>query len=107
MTSWQTSLLLSLLACSACSRADAPSAASWSNQLETRIAAIDDRTPGEMGVYMKRLGDGSELDHEAGRRWYLSSTVKIPVAIAVLQAAQEKRLSLDEELPLRETDFVD
>jgi beta-lactamase class A len=107
MTSRQISLVFLLIACSACSRADDPPAATWHGQLETRIGAIDDKTPGEMGVYIKRLGDGSELDHAAGRRWYLSSTVKIPVAIAVLQAAQEKRLSLDEELTLREADFVD
>ena len=87
-------LLTACLALAACALAD-------------EIDAIDDDTPGEMGVYVKRLADGGTVDHDAGRPWYLSSTIKVPVAIAVLQAAQEGKLALSEELELREADFVD
>lgn len=98
------------LALAACTPADGETSApddDWRAALAAQVDAIDDETPGAMGVYAKRLADGGTLDHDAGRAWYLSSTIKIPVAIAVLQMAQEGKLSLEEQLELRESDFVD
>lgn len=75
--------------------------------LEERIASIDDETPGRLGVYIKHLASGEEWKHRADRPWYQASTVKVPVAIAVLQLVEEGRVSLDDALTLRESDFVD
>jgi beta-lactamase class A len=60
-----------------------------------------------MGVYLKNLNDGEEITHNTGRAWYLASTIKIPVAIAILQKVESGEMSLDEELTLRESDKVD
>lgn len=79
----------------------------WTLRLEERLAAIDARLPGELGVYVKRLQDGTTLRWESDQRWYLASTVKIPVAIAVLEKVDAGELSLEQRLELRETDFVD
>lgn len=79
----------------------------WVARLDARVEAIDASTPGALGVVVKRLGDGTMLDHDGSRRWYLASTVKIPVALAVLRAAQDGALDLDESIELREADFVD
>ena len=81
--------------------------AAWAPELAQRIEAIDASTPGQLGVYVHDLHSGTEVEHAAARPWYLSSTVKVPVAIAVLQLADEGALSLDEELVLQESDFVD
>ena len=82
-------------------------AKNWEAPLRAEIERIDAATPGALGVYVLRLADGSELDVDAQRRWYLSSTIKVPVAIAVLEAVEAGRLSLSDDLELTSTDFVD
>jgi beta-lactamase class A len=79
----------------------------WVSEFETQIARMEETMPGRIGVYIKQLGTDQILDHKAGDDWYLSSTVKIPLAIAILQKVEAGELSLDDELVLRESDFVD
>lgn len=81
--------------------------ATWTTQFERQLEVLDQNIPGSMGIYIKNLNDGLVLDYNAGDYWYLSSTIKIPLAIAILQRVEEGILSLDDELTLRETDFVD
>lgn len=75
--------------------------------LAERVEAIDEKMPGRIGVYIKRLADGQEIRHRMDRDWYLASTIKIPLAIAVLQQVEAGELTLDQELVLAESDFVD
>jgi beta-lactamase class A len=82
-------------------------APAWVAPLRVRISAIDADTPGAIGVFVRHLGDGGMVEHAADRAWYLSSTVKVPVAIAVLQLVEQGEVSLDDELTLQESDFVD
>ncbi len=109
-------LLLPLLA--ACVRDSAPPAkpapaaqpAPWVAPLQRQVEAIDEAMPGDFGAYVRRngpAGQAGELDLGADRAWYLSSTIKVPVAVAVLEAVDAGRLSLDDELELTAADFVD
>lgn len=68
---------------------------------------IDDESPGTLGVYVLDRASGVEYTHNADRDWYLASTVKIPLAIAVLQRVEDGELSLDDTVTLRESDVVD
>lgn len=80
----------------------------WASALDGEIDRIDKAMPGEFGVYVSRFGEqAGTLDRGNGRAWYLSSTVKVPVAIAVLEAVDAGRMSLDDELELKRSDFVD
>jgi len=80
----------------------------WVAPLDAAIAAIDETMPGEFGVHVARFGEhAGTLDRGAERRWYLSSTIKVPVAIAVLEQVDAGRLALEEELELGRGDFVD
>ncbi len=79
----------------------------WISRLEEQIARIDENMSGRLGVYVKLPGDNHALSYNAEDYWYLSSTIKVPLAIAVLQRAETGELSLDDELTLRESDFVD
>ncbi|WP_236551042.1 serine hydrolase [Luteimonas sp. 9C] len=88
----------------AASLTDAP----WVSALQTRVEALDDAMPGRFGVYVRHYGPRpGTLDRGGDRAWYLSSTIKIPVAIAVLEQVDAGTLSLDETLTLAQTDFVD
>lgn len=87
-----------------------PASPAWVAALEREVGSIDATLPGDFGAYVRRLGppdEAGELDLGDGRAWYLSSTIKVPVAIAVLEAADAGDLSLDEELELAAGDFVD
>lgn len=76
-------------------------------ELSAAISRIDESMTGQFGVFVKHVGEGWEVGHRTDRDWYLASTVKIPLAIAVLQKVEDGDLSLEQELELTESDFVD
>lgn len=79
----------------------------WTDDLRPKIEKIESETPGELGVYIKRVGDEKAFEFDADRPWYLASTIKVPVAIALLQKVQEGSISLDREVTLKRSDYVD
>jgi beta-lactamase class A len=79
----------------------------WTARVMEEIRRINEGMDGSIGVYIKNLSDGHSVNHNAEDYWYLSSTIKIPLAIAVLQEIEEGKFSLDDELVLKESDFVD
>lgn len=76
-------------------------------ELAQKVDEIDSNMPGKLGVYIKRLNNGGEINHKTDRPWYLASVIKIPLAVAVLQRVEAGELSLDQEVELAESDFVD
>jgi beta-lactamase class A len=76
-------------------------------QLAAEIGRLDDAMPGRFGVYVKHLGEGWEVRHGADRNWYLASTIKVPLAIAVLRQVEDGEISLEQELELSDADDVD
>jgi beta-lactamase class A len=99
-------LLLSPLALAAAKPAGRPKG-DWAARFQKELSAIDARTEGDLGVYVKRLKDGSEAGYRADRLYYLSSTVKVPVAVALLKRVEEGKIRLDQELTLQRSDYVD
>jgi beta-lactamase class A len=82
-------------------------AAEWQDDLRQRIERIDTSSPGTLGVYVKRLDNGETLGHNADRLFYLSSSVKVPIAIAVLQQVDAGKLTLGTNAMLQEADRID
>lgn len=93
-----------LLATGAVCRADS---GDWAATLKSRIESIDGESPARLGVHVRHLGDGKAVSHRADRPWYLASTVKIPLAVAIMQRVEDGKLSLEKELELQESDWVD
>jgi len=87
--------------------ADAKAPRPFAPALEKELRAIDAKTDGALGVYVKRLADGAEANYRADELFYLSSTVKVPVAVALLKRVEEGKLKLDQELVLQRSDYVD
>ena len=79
----------------------------WAESFLERIAQVDADTAGELGVYLKDLDTGVSASYHAEESWYLASTVKVPVAIAILRRVDEGSLSLDTTVRLMESDYVD
>lgn len=100
LRAWCTALILA-------SASLAAHAAAWSDALRQQIEKIDRATPGQLGVYVKRLDNGEVMSYQAERPWYLGSSAKLPVAIALLQEVEQGRHSLAEQVTLQDTDKVD
>lgn len=58
-------------------------------------------------MWVKRLDTGEVVAHQAGERWYLGSSAKVPIAIAVLRAVEAGQLALDTRLAVQEGDRID
>ena len=74
--------------------------ADWQSELRQRIARIDSSSPGKLGVYVKRLDNGQTVGHNADQLFYLSSSVKVPIALAVLQQVDAGKLSLSAKVEI-------
>lgn len=79
----------------------------WRDALGAQVDRIDRATPGELGVYVKRLNGGDTYRHGAERYWYLGSMTKVPVAIAVLQQVDAGKLRLTDTVTLQDSDRID
>lgn len=80
----------------------------WAELLQAELALVAARhTTAELGVYVRDLETGTAVSHRGDERWYLASTVKVPVALAVLQAVERGEFTLDTTLRVRASDYVD
>jgi len=61
---------------------------------------------GRLGVAAVDLASGRRLAHRAGERFPLCSTFKLPLAAAILMAAEAGRLSLDRTIAVTRADIV-
>lgn len=104
MPLWARAAGLLLLSAAA---VDNARAADWPKALQQQIEAIDRASPGTLGVYVKRLDSGETFGYGADKRWYLASTVKVLVAIALLQQVDAGKLQLRQQLTLEASDKVD
>ncbi|MEX0719621.1 MAG: serine hydrolase [Balneolaceae bacterium] len=77
------------------------------SDIEEKLQQIDSEFSGNLGVYIKYLGDESTINYNTERNWYLASTIKIPLGIAILQKVEEGELSLDDKIMLEEYHLVD
>ncbi|BES73113.1 hypothetical protein RE428_41310 [Marinobacter nanhaiticus D15-8W] len=79
----------------------------WRPVLQKEIERIDQTFSGDLGVYIRHLGNGREIAHNADQDWYLASTIKVPLAIVLMQRAEDEDLDLEQKLTLRASDYVD
>lgn len=75
--------------------------------LKDQFREIDEDFRGNIGMYVKDLKSDRMVNYKADRDWYLASTIKIPLAVALLQKVEEEKLLLDDKLILEESDYVD
>ncbi|MDO9406164.1 MAG: serine hydrolase [Polaromonas sp.] len=81
--------------------------AGWPSRLQAELAKVDAQSKARIGVYVQDMDSGDSMSYKADLRWYLASTVKVPVAIAVLRGVEQDRYNLDTKVTLRASDYVD
>lgn len=79
----------------------------WVDELNQRLTRMDEEYPGELGVYVKDLNSGETLSFRGDESWYLASGIKVPVAIEVMRGIEKGEFSLDTEVELKASDYVD
>lgn len=79
----------------------------WTASLARDIEQIDQSFSGDLGVYIRHMGSHQSVSHNVEQDWYLASTTKIPLAIALMQRAESDGLDLEQKLTLRDSDYVD
>lgn len=79
----------------------------WDARLATELARVDARHAARVGVHVRDLETGAAVSHRDDKPWYIASSVKVPVAIAVLRGVERGQFDLDTRLLLRASDYVD
>ncbi len=79
----------------------------WAERLQAELAAVATRHTAGVGVYVRDLESGVSVSHRGDEFWYLASSVKVPVALAVLRAVERGDFTLDTPLRVRASDYVD
>lgn len=106
-SAFAASLFMAATLFAAPSHAFAQEGFSWAEDFLERIAKVDEQTSGELGVYLKDLDSGVSASYHGDEVWYLASTVKVPIAIAIMRRIDEGTMSLDTTVRLMESDYVD
>ena len=77
------------------------------SQANERIAAIEKREGGRLGVAVIDTGSGSRLEHRADERFPMCSTFKLLAAAAALKRVDEGRERLDRTIAYGPGDLLD
>ncbi len=72
-----------------------------------RIAAIEEREGGRLGVAVLDTGTGVRLEHRAGERFPMCSTFKLLAAAAVLKRVDAREAELDRKIPYGAADLLE
>ncbi len=98
---------LLIISCSSSTPSKPKVTPQWVGQVETQVKLLDKNNTTDFGVYIKRLSDQSSFSYNADNYWYLSSTVKIPVAIALLKLVDQNKLNLFEKVTILKKHYRD
>lgn len=80
--------------------------ADWDRErLDREIAAIERDSKGRLGVALLDLKDRATWSHRGGEHFPLQSLFKLPLAVAVLQAVEAGRLTLDQPVAVTRQDL--
>ncbi|GKT25663.1 serine hydrolase [Acidovorax sp. SUPP3334] len=84
-----------------------PAVPPWAKALQRELERVAAHSTAAFGVQVRDLDTGQAFSFHGDERWYLASSIKVPVAIAVLRGVERGDYTLDTALTLRATDYVD
>jgi beta-lactamase class A len=103
------SFLAALAASAACVRAlaAAPSTEERLALAETRLADIEAREGGRLGVFVRDAGTGATIEHRSDERFPMCSTFKLLTAAAALKRVDEGAERLDRKIAYGPSDLLE
>lgn len=78
----------------------------WKNKIAAELEGSAEGE-GRLGVYVRDMSSGESYSLGGEETWYLASGVKVPVAIELLRQVEAGKLSLQDTITLRASDFID
>jgi beta-lactamase class A len=84
-----------------------PSAEERLNVASKRLAAIEARRGGRLGVFVRDTGSGASIEHRADERFPMCSTFKLLAAAAALKRVDESAERLDRTIAFGPSDLLD
>jgi beta-lactamase class A len=108
-TMHRRSFLAALAASVACVRAlaAAPSTEERLTLANKRLAEIEAREGGRLGVFVRDTGTGATIEHRADEPFAMCSTFKLLTAAAALKRVDEGAERLDRKIAYRPSDLLD
>jgi len=86
--------------------ATAPAFADWDKaKLDREIVAIERDSKGRLGVALLDLKDRASWSHRGSEHFPLQSVFKLPLAVAVLQAVEAGKFTLDQPIAVTRRDL--
>jgi beta-lactamase class A len=79
----------------------------WHQTLRIEVQKLSSQFPGEFGLYVEDLNGQHAFSYQGDQMWYLSSTTKVPVAIALLQMVDANQINLLEKVTVQTEDYRD
>lgn len=74
------------------------------DRLRRRAEDVIKKAEGEVGVALRHLESGQSLEINAGSRFPMASTFKLPVLVEIMAQVKEGKLSLEDEVSVQKTD---
>lgn len=84
----------------------APHAAARSPAITEALADLEMRAGGRLGVCFIHAASGAKAGYRMDERFALCSTFKLPLAAAILRAADQGKLNLDTVVPYNKADMI-
>ena len=88
-------------------RGETPCFPTWPAELQRRTLPIVRSFQGELGLYVRVIGKRGVYDLHAQSPFYLASTVKVPLLVALLHEAREGNLDLRQRITLSREHYRD
>jgi beta-lactamase class A len=87
--------------------AGAEPASAKSDPAQSRLAAIEARVGGRLGVAALATGNGKRIEYRPSERFLMCSTFKLLAAAAVLHRVDQKQEQLDRFIPYTKADLLE
>jgi beta-lactamase class A len=71
-----------------------------------KLRTLADNYPARVGIYIKDLKTGRVWEYNADRLFRSASLIKLPIMVGVFSLVEEKKISLDKEIPITNKDRV-
>ena len=79
----------------------------WAKIMQKKVKLLEKDFEGEFGIYVYDLENNDAFNYNADELWYLSSAIKVPVAIGLMKMVDQKKVKLSDKVTISKADYRD